>query len=439
MGELLQPGQVIYTDSSQLPCRIERFLGGGNQGEVYQADLLGRKVAIKWYFPHFLNYDLRLQDRIKTAIEIGTPSEQFLWPMELVTAHNAESFGYIMPLRSPLYKGFNDLMRGKIDPSFRAIATAGIELSDSFYKLHAKGLCYCEISFGNIFFNPETGNILICDNDNVDFNNTNPGSVLGTPRFMAPEIVRRQSRPSIETDLFSLAVLLFYMFMIHHPLEGQQEAAIKNLDAQAMTYLYGTHPVFIFDPNNDSNRPVEEYHQTVIEYWQIYPQFLRDLFIKAFTQGIHIPNRRVQETEWRLTMIRLRDSILYCPYCRAENFYVTSPSSPSCPRCWNPTCRQEIPIPPQLRIEHSTMFLNYDTELFPHHLNNRQSYDFSQPSAVVTQHPTIPNLWGLRNLTKEYWTITKKNGDVKLLEPGHSLMLEPGIRINFGSKEGKIF
>ena len=40
--------------------------------------------------------------------------------------------------------------------------------------------------------------------------------------------------------------------------------------------------------------------------------------------------------------------------------------------------------------------LNYDTQLFPHHLDPQRPYDFSQPIASVNQHPQHPNiLWSL--------------------------------------------
>lgn len=63
-----------------------------------------------------------------------------------------------------------------------------------------------------MFFDPDTGDVLICDNDNVSANGIDNSSVYGTPRFMAPEIVMGQAKPSRNTDLYSLAVLLFYMF-----------------------------------------------------------------------------------------------------------------------------------------------------------------------------------------------------------------------------------
>jgi hypothetical protein len=133
---------------------------------------------------------------------------------------------------------------------------------------------------------------------------------------MAPEVVRGEALPNIESDLYSLATLLFYMFMLHHPLEGKKEREIKCLDPPAMTRLYGTDPIFIFDPNDRSNAPVAGEQDNAIAFWPIYPQFLRDRFITAFTDGIRNPqNGRVRESQWRGDMVRLRDAIIYCQAC----------------------------------------------------------------------------------------------------------------------------
>jgi serine/threonine protein kinase len=103
-----------------------------------------------------------------------------------------------MQLRPERYKGIVDLMKRRIEPTFRALATAGIELAHSFLALHAKGLCYRDISFGNVFFDPDTGDVLICDNDNVTVDGSATSGVLGTPRFMAPEVVRGEAMPSMQ-------------------------------------------------------------------------------------------------------------------------------------------------------------------------------------------------------------------------------------------------
>ncbi len=136
---------------------------------------------------------------------------------------------------------------------------------------------------------------MICDNDNVSFDNSKPGGVLGTPGFMAPEIVRGEKRPSKDTDRYSLSVLLFYLFMVNHPLEGKLEASIRCMDMAARVKLYGTEPVFIFDPNNKTNRPVKGIHDNATIYWPLYPEKLRQMFTKAFTVGLNEPSKRITE------------------------------------------------------------------------------------------------------------------------------------------------
>ena len=123
----------------------------------------------------------------------------------------------------------------------------------------------------------------ICDNDNVTVDGTLGGGVKGTPRFMAPEIVRDEASPSRKTDLFSLSVLLFYMFLVHHPLEGKKEATTHCLDLAAMNKLYGSSPCFIFDLGDNSNAPVAGYQDNTLIFWPIYPA----VFPKLLYQSIH--------------------------------------------------------------------------------------------------------------------------------------------------------
>jgi DNA-binding helix-hairpin-helix protein with protein kinase domain len=148
-----------------MTCEVSKFLGGGGQGEVYAAVAGGKHVALKWYYTASATAEQRTA--LETLCAMGAPSSKFLWPVELASASGVADFGYIMPLREARYKSIVDVMKRRIEPSFRALATAGLELSHSFLQLHARGLCYRDISFGNAFFDPETGEVLICDNDNV--------------------------------------------------------------------------------------------------------------------------------------------------------------------------------------------------------------------------------------------------------------------------------
>ena len=412
---ILEDGQIVYTVTSKMACVVEKFLGGGGQGEVYRSDLhdkqqdTHKKVALKWYFPSQATPEQR--KGLDILVKKGPPTEKFLWPIELTESSGVPGFGYVMPLRPVHFKSIVDLMKRRAEPTFRALATAGLQLADSFLYLHAMGLCYRDISFGNVFFDPDTGRVLICDNDNVAVDGVGELGVLGTPRFMAPEIVRGEALPSMHTDVFSLAVLLFYMLIMHHPLEGKRELAIKCLDLPAMNKLYGTDPLFIYDPNDDSNRPVPGVHDNALVFWKLYPTFIRDLFTEAFTQGIHdAQNGRVRESEWRAAMVQLRDSIFYCGHCGLENMYdkvALIASSGQLGQCWN--CRNTLVLPPRIKIDDDIVMLNFDAALYPHHVDGSRLYDFSNPVAKVVQHPHDPNIWGLQNLSTEKWVVSSDN------------------------------
>jgi DNA-binding helix-hairpin-helix protein with protein kinase domain len=437
MDQMLRQGQTVQCEPSGMTCTIGELLGAGGQGEVYKADLAGKAVAVKWFFSHMATPEQRTS--MELLVRKGPPSEHFLYPLEITTAAGVPGFGYVMPLRPKRFKNIVDLMTRRIEPTFRSLATAGFNLAHNYLLLHTQGLCYRDISFGNAFFDPDNGDILIADNDNVSVDGAGVLGVLGTPRFMAPEIVRGEAVPSTQTDLFSLSVLIFYMLMVAHPLEGKKEAAIKALDLPAMTKLYGKEPIFIFDPNDDSNRPVPGIHDNALAFWRIYPQFLRDIFTRAFTDGIRDPkNGRVRESEWRGVMVQLRDSIFYCPHCSLENFYdsqALKASGGNPGLCW--ACAAQLRLPPRIRINKSVVMLNHDTKLFPHHVDDARLYDFSAPIAAVGVHPTNPSIWGLKNLSQDNWFITAADGSVKDVAPERSVSIAIGTKIQFGKTEGE--
>ncbi len=422
-------GQSVRIGAGGL-CRVDELLGTGGQGEVYRVTMGKESFALKWYYPE--SATLQQHHALELLIRKGPPDDRFLWPMALCTVPGHAGYGYLMRLREHRFKCIVDLMKRRIDPSFRALATAGFELADSYLKLHAAGLCYRDISFGNVFFDPSSGEVLICDNDNVSVDDGTLKGVQGTIGFMAPEIMSDAAAPSTQTDLWSLAVLLFYMFMISHPLEGRLESSIGCLDYGAKVGLYGREAVFTFDPDNESNRPDPDFHQNAITFWPLYPRLLRDRFVQAFTKGIDKPYARVRESEWKSAMIRLRDMIVYGP-TGAENFYDSENSGPAIDWATGDT----IQLPPRLHIGKTVIMLNSDTKLFPHHLDPSRLYDFSRPIAEVTQHPTNPGLWGLRNLSGDDWTVTVA-GNTKTVEPTRSVSLAPGTQIAFGASTGEI-
>ena len=430
---MLETGSRVRLTATQVDCDVLGLLGEGAQGAVYLATVCGgqgtggRDIALKWYLPHAAT-DEQWQ-ALTMLVGRGSPGDRFLWPLDLARAHGVPAFGYAMSLRPVGYAGLSDLMAGRVDVGFRVVTTLGLELADSFLELHNDGLCYRDISFGNTFFDPATGAALICDNDNVGIDGQGPGSVRGTPYFMAPEVVRGDAAPSARTDLFSLAVLLFYLFTVHHPLEGTRALDYDCWDPAALSDLFGARPVFVFDPDDDSNRPVPGLHDNVLASWPVLPSFLRALFVRAFTEGVRDPvNGRVRESEWRSAMANARDGLMYCQGCGSENFFDGDPRT-----CWS--CGRVVETPPRLRFGRHVVVLNHDTRLYAHHLE--RNYDFETPVAEVDRHPSEPDHWGLRNLSSDTWSVSSPEGE-RSVRPGRAVTLRAGLHIGFGPKAGAV-
>ncbi len=412
-------------ECSGLACVVGEHLGGGSQGDVYRAHVGDAPFALKWYTRAYLAADAGVRARIAALAECGAPTERFLWPLELVSADGVPSFGYLMPLRPPNHVAMSDVIARRAEPTFRAIVTAAFELADSFLHLHAKGLAYRDISENNVFVDVETGRTAICDTDNVAPNGE-PSPIAGTLRYMAPEISLGRAEASAQTDLHALAVLLFLMLMLNHPFDGALERTSPVLDRAALLRLYAEHPVFIFDPADDSNRPIPGRHDNAIVFWALYPPFVRDLFVRAFTAGVRDPGARVRESEWRTAMIRLRDSIFPCGSCGAECF--ASEVEPVA--CWSCGARPEPPL--RLRFERDIVALGAQTLLFPHHLDPARRFDFSEPLASVAPHPSEPHAYGLKNLSQATWRARAGERAIEL-GPGHTVRIAPAVTFDFGA------
>ncbi len=131
----------------------------------------------------------------------------------------------------------------------------------------------------------------------------------------------------------------------------------------------------------------------------------------------------------------LRDSIIYCPACGAENFYDTERVENAKPIIsWN--CNRSIPLPMRLRLDGNVIMLNHDTKIYPHHLGTL--YDFSKPVAEVAQNPNNPAQWGLRNFSAKNWTATFLDGHMVEVQPGKAVSLNDQMKVNFDEKEGEI-
>lgn len=440
MNGMLRHGQKLVTESGDRITVKDQF-GFGGQGEVYRVTTREGDRALKWYYPQLA--DVRQRRIIEGLVDRSWSDDRFLWPQAVVSdpAAPETGFGYLMDVRPERFRDLPALFRrdkSVASATPRSLVTAALHTAEAYRALHAKGIAYRDINWGNIFFDPDTGDVLVCDNDNAVVEGESVG-IAGTMDFMAPELVRGEkgAQPGIQTDLHSLAVLLFLLLMNHHPFEGALALQIRCMDEAAKRKLYGTEPVFVYHPQDRRNRPVAGEQDTVIATWRALPPILRKLFEKTFVAGVAEPFRRTRESEWRDALSRVRDAITVCASCGKEN--LTEPGGEA-PNCWK--CRHTLVYPARLEVTTGTgsmrtrrsVRLGRQVRLYAHHMvDDPERHDFTAVVAEVTEHPKQRGKFGLTNRTSTPWTVRRDdNGTTQQVEPGRTTALRPGLLVEFG-------
>lgn len=422
---------------------VKKILGSGGQGIVYLVDFNGVDYALKWYDIDKIKNAKAFRKNIENNIKDGAPSDKFLWPKYLTKENNNGTFGYIMALRPKEYDSFVDILntyRLDIDEltgratkvsvqfsSLYAMVTAVINIVNAFRQLHRAGKSYQDLNDGGFFINVNTGDILVCDCDNIAPDGSNFG-IGGKPGYMAPEVVRGIAKPTVQTDKYSLAVVLFKLLFRGDPMEGEKVVKDVCLTETSELKHYGQQAVFVYDPDDNSNRPVRGIHDNVIKFWRIYPAYVREAFIKSFTIGIREPNRRIIENEWQKLFIRLRSEIIVCT-CGRTNFTSmfenVDESTYRCPKCGS----EFVSLAFSNRDYRMPLYVGskfYECEIDP------RSDDFQKVVGELVENKLKPGMLGIKNSSGKTWRVKMPDGVFYDIVSGKGFPLWKGLEIDFG-------
>lgn len=218
-GELIAHGTAVVT-SSNARVKINHLISdSGGQGDVYHVTFRDHDYALKWYCKHPEDVigGVQYQTISKICGEDKKPSSKFIWPLILVTEtepSDGKKFGYLMELLPKGYFEMEAFLRMDNDAravrfkNYNAMLVAGMNIAAAMQKIHLKGWSYKDLNPKNFAIHPETGDILVVDNDNVSVDG-DLCSVKGTKGYMAPEIPESnyQKNPTRETDYYSLAMI----------------------------------------------------------------------------------------------------------------------------------------------------------------------------------------------------------------------------------------
>lgn len=444
----LKVGQEIEMEFGG-SATVLNVIGSGGQGTVYLVKFNGQKWALKWYDIDKMKNPKAFRRNLQENINDGSPSNKFLWPKYLTKENDSGTFGYIMELKPDGFVSFVDLLNTyklEIDPltgcaskrsvrfaSLEAMVTAAINIVNAFRQLHRVGKSYQDLNDGGFFINVNTGAVLVCDCDNIAPDGNNFG-IGGKPGYMAPEVVRGVAQPDMQTDKYSLAVILFKLLFRGDPMEGEKVVRDICLTESAELRHYGKDAVFVYDPNDASNRPVRGIHDNVIKFWRVYPEYIKEAFIRSFTRGITDPTKRIIENEWQKLFLRLRCEIIKCGCGRtnfSSMFVRLNEKMLKCPKCgmefatmW--FSNHSIRMPLYLGCKF------YASDIFP------ESNDFMAVVGQLVENKFKPGVLGIKNCSSIKWKVKMPDGIFYDINPGRGVPVWQGLEIDFGAVKAKL-
>jgi uncharacterized membrane protein YkvA (DUF1232 family) len=192
---------------------------------------------------------------------------------------------------------------------------------------HARGLCYSWISPVNFITDLASGQVTMNNCDTIVL----PGEqalALNSQEYAAPEFEMGKTSASADLDKHALAVLIYQILFMRHPLLGPKVHSPDPKENERLSY--GKRAIYIEHPSDQSNRPS---HLPVTV--EALPHLIRELFKRAFVDGLHDPADRPSAAEWETVLLRMADQVITCsnPACSMQSYVVQDKHKFECPWC----------------------------------------------------------------------------------------------------------
>jgi DNA-binding helix-hairpin-helix protein with protein kinase domain len=219
---------------------------------------------------------------------------------------------------------------------FRGRVKAAIQIANAIRYLNLKGFAQGDISGRNFLINPVDGRAVLIDLDGLTVPGYMEGGVVGTPGYMAPELIigwteGKRVVPDRLSDRHALAVLLYQFLLMTHPLlSGTMPALSESAEEDSMLRM-GKHALYVEHPTDKRNQLPAGYPLRT----DLLGDRLKELFRKAFVDGLDKPQERPQHAEWMSALTELLEDIATCqnPACELRAFPSRGYQVTHCPFC----------------------------------------------------------------------------------------------------------
>ena len=118
--------------------------------------------------------------------------------------------------------------------SHREAVVVGIEVARALAAVHAAGYVHRDVKAQNVM-RDRTGKIVLMDfGTGYDLaRDRRAQDLVGTPAYMAPELLRGAAA-TVQSDVYSVGVLLYHLVSRHYPVEGATMAALADAHERAL-------------------------------------------------------------------------------------------------------------------------------------------------------------------------------------------------------------
>lgn len=304
-------GVTLVAESGKKYSLI-KLVGSGAQGVVYEES--GNTYMVKLYYPSGSeSIDLEVLDRLRFIKDLSMP-KNFVSVMDLI-AHPYVGYvmekvigykslnSYLIPDRKMPFSEWYNQGLGLYERTF-----VGYIIAKAFGELGKSNLSYCDISGNNILIKIAKGaSVKMIDVDNIYIAGKGRAAVLGTPRYIAPEVISRQRNPDVLSDNYSLAVILFELLRVGHPyisdevMDGTPEDEESALSGKVE---------YVTDENSTNMLPADI----------VFTDKLKELFRRCFEDGKYNRLSRPSATEFEQALLEASNKVIKCPTCGAWHY-----------------------------------------------------------------------------------------------------------------------